>query len=95
LKDPKININSADEIVIVIPEDANEDELVIDLDELGIDVEKLGEDVNIVIQVEGSDDGDIEIIDDDFVEEPNEWYFDDDPYGIVYYEFPDYDDVED
>ena len=87
MKDPKININSADEIVIVIPEDADEDELVIDLDELGIDVENLSEDVNIVIQVEGGDD-EIEIIDDeDFIEEPNEWYFDDDPYGVVYYEF--------
>ena len=50
MKDPKININSADEI---------------------------------------------EIIDDeDFIEEPNEWYFDDDPYGIVYYEYPDYDDED-
>ena len=89
MKDPKININSADEIVIVIPEDADEDELVIDLDELGIDVENLSEDVNIVIQVEGGDD-EIEIIDDeDFIEEPNEWYFDDDPYGVVYYEFVD------
>ena len=84
MKDPKININSADEIVIVIP----------DLDELGIDVENLSEDVNIVIQVEGGDD-EIEIIDDeDFIEEPNEWYFDDDPYGIVYYEYPDYGDED-
>ena len=29
--------------------------------------------------------------DEDFIEEPNEWYFDDDPYDIVYYEFPDFD----
>ena len=94
MKDPKININSADEIVIVIPEDADEYQLVIDLDEFGIDVENLSEDVNIVIQVEGGDD-EIEIIDDeDFIEEPNEWYFDDDPYGIVYYEYPDYDDED-
>ena len=94
MKDPKININSADEIVIVIPEDADEDELVIDLDELGIDVENLSEDVNIIVQVEGGDD-EIEIIDDeDFIEEPNEWYFDDDPYGIVYYEYPDYGDED-
>ena len=28
----------------------------------------------------------------DCIEEPNEWFFDDDPYGIVYYEFPDEDD---
>ena len=52
----KIDIGSADEIVIVVPQEAIEDgELEIDLDELGIDVESLGEDVNIVIQVEGED----------------------------------------
>jgi hypothetical protein len=91
MKDSKIDINSGDEIVIVVPEDAIEDgELEIDLDELGIDVESLGEDVNIVIQVEGAEDIDDDILDDeDFIEEPNEWYFDDDPYGIVYYEFVD------
>ena len=91
MKDSKIDINSGDEIVIVVPEDAIEDgELEIDLDELGIDVESLGEDVNIVIQVEGAEDVDDDILDDeDFIEEPNEWYFDDDPYGIVYYEFVD------
>lgn len=96
MKDPKININSGDEIVIVVPEDAIEDgELEIDLDELGIDVESLDDDVNIVIQVEGAEDVDDDIIDDeDFLDEPNEWYFDDDPYGIVYYEFPDEDDEE-
>lgn len=91
MKDPKIDINSGDEIIIVVPEDAIEDgELEIDLDELGIDVESLGEDVNIVIQVEGED-GSVEDLldDDDFLDEPNEWYFDDDPYGIVYYEFVD------
>lgn len=89
MKDPKINVNSGDEIVIVIPEGVDEDELVIDLDELGIDIESLDDDVNIVIQVEGAEDIDDEFIDDDddFIEEPNEWYFDDDPYGIVYYEF--------
>ena len=91
LKDPKININSGDEIVIVVPEDAIKDgELEIDLDELGIDVESLDEDVNIVIQVEGDDEIDDDILDDeDILDEPNEWYFDDDPYDIVYYEFPD------
>ena len=93
MKDSKIDINSGDEIVIVVPEDAIEDgELEIDLDELGIDVESLGEDVNIVIKVEGAEDVDVDddILDDeDFIEEPNEWYFDDDPYGIVYYEFVD------
>lgn len=96
MDDEKININSADEIVIVVPEEAIKDgELEIDLDELGIDVESLGEDVNIVIQVEGAEDleGDIED-DDDFIEEPNEWYFDDDPYNVVYYEFPDEDEEE-
>lgn len=91
MENPKINVNSGDEIVIVVPEDALADgELEIDLDELGIDVESLGEDVNIVIQVEGAEDIEDDILDDeDFLEEPNEWYFDDDPYGIVYYEFVD------
>ena len=85
----KINIDSAEEIVIVVPEEAVKDgELEIDLDELGIDVESLGEDVNIVIQVEGAEDlGDDLLDDEDYLEEPNEWYFDDDPYDIVYYEF--------
>ena len=93
---PNIKINDGDEIVIVVPQ-TDDDELVIDLDELGIDIESLGENVNIVIQVEGEDgeemilepEGETELIfDDDEVLEPNEWYFDDDPYGIVYYEFP-------
>jgi hypothetical protein len=95
MENQKIDINSADEIVIVVPEEAIEDgELEIDLDELGIDVESLGEDVNIVIQVEGAEDGEEGFYDDDdedFIEEPNEWYFDDDPYGVVYYEFVDND----
>lgn len=96
MKDSKIDINSADEIVIVVPPEAIEDgELEIDLDELGIDVESLSDDVNIVIQVEGDEELEDDILDDeDFIEEPNEWYFDDDPYGIVYYEFVD-DDFED
>ena len=43
---------------------------------------------NIVIQVEGAEDlGDDLLDDEDYLEEPNEWYFDDDPYDIVYYEF--------
>ena len=94
MKNQDIDINSVEEIVIVVPEDAMQDgELEIDLDELGIDLESLGEDVNIVIQVEGLDeDGDDFILDDgDEMTEPNEWYFDDDPYEIVYYEFPDFD----
>lgn len=90
-----VNVNPGDEIVIVLPESAIEgDEIEIDLDELGIDVESLGEDVNIVIQIEGQD-IDVEDFEDDDDEddlaEPNEWYFDDDPYKIVYYEFPDFD----
>ena len=89
-----INVKPGDEIVIVLPESAVEgDEIEIDLDELGIDVEALGEDVNIVIQIEGEDLDEDGLFDDDDDEmmEPNEWYFDDDPYGIVYYEFPDLD----
>lgn len=90
--DEKIDVNSVDEIVIVVPEDAVKDgELEIDLDELGIDIEELGEDVNIVIQVEGAEDleDDIDDDDEDYIEEPNEWKFDDDPYNVVYYEFVD------
>ena len=89
MNNEKINIDSAEEIVIVVPEEAVKDgELEIDLDELGIDVESLGEDVNIVIQVEGAEDfGDDLLDDEDYLEEANEWYFDDDPCDIVYYEF--------
>ena len=90
MEDPKINV-SPDEIVIVIPEDANEDELVIDLEELGIHLEQLADEVNIVVQVEGADGFDVDFEsdddDDDEITLPNEWYFDDDPYGIVYYEY--------
>ena len=93
MQNQDIDINSVEEIVIVVPEDAMQDgELEIDLDELGIDLESLGEDVNIVIQVEGADGEDEDfMLDDDEMIEPNEWYFDDDPYEIVYYEFPDFD----
>lgn len=93
MQNQDIDINSVEEIVIVVPEDAMQDgELEIDLDELGIDLESLGEDVNIVIQVEGADEEDEDfMLDDDQMIEPNEWYFDDDPYEIVYYEFPDFD----
>ena len=90
LKNQQIDVNPGDEIVIVVPE-SDDDEIVIDLDELGIDLESLGEDVNIVIQVEGEESGEDFILDDDEIIEPNEWYFDDDPYEIVYYEFPDFD----
>lgn len=87
MKDPNIDINDVEEIVIIVPEDADEDEIVIDLDALGIDVESLDEDVNIIIQVEGAEELEDDFIDEDDGEEPMEWYFDDDPYGIVYYEF--------
>ena len=64
-------------------------EIFLSVDELGIDIEQLGDEVNIVIQVEGDDELESDFItDEDFILEPNEWYFDDDPYGIVYYEFP-------
>ena len=94
MNDKKIDVKPGDEIVIVLPESAIEgDEIEIDLDELGIDVESLGDDVNIVIQIEGEEDGDDSFLDDEEDEmlEPNEWYFDDDPYQVVYYEFPDFD----
>lgn len=96
MNDEKINADSVDEIVIIVPEEAiNEGELEIDLDELGIDIEELGEDVNIVIQVEGDGETDDDIIDDeDYLDEANEWQFDDDPYNVVYYEFPDEDDED-
>ena len=92
MQNQDIDIKPGDEIVIVVPE-SDDDEIVIDLEELGIDLESLGDDVNIVIQVEGEDSGEDFILDDDDDEmlEPNEWYFDDDPYDIVYYEFPDLD----
>ncbi|WP_405290659.1 hypothetical protein [Methanobrevibacter sp.] len=93
MKNQDIDVNSVEEIVIVVPEEAMQDgELEIDLDELGIDLESLGENVNIVIQVEGDGvEDDLMLDDDDEMTEPNEWYFDDDPYEIVYYEFPDFD----
>ena len=89
-----IDFNQGNEIVIVVPENADEDEIVIDLDKLGIDVGNLDEEVNIIIQVEGSDEFEGDAFDvEEFIEEPNEWFFDDDPYGIVYYEFvKDYED---
>ncbi|WP_298500589.1 hypothetical protein [uncultured Methanobrevibacter sp.] len=88
-----IEVKPGDEIVIVLPESAVEgDEINIDLDELGIDLESLGDNVNIVVQIEGDDIGEefFDDVDDEIIE-PNEWYFDDDPYEIVYYEFPDFD----
>ena len=84
--DSEVEMNSDDEIVIVVPEDRDSDELVIDLDELGIDVESMPREVNIVVQVDGAnlEDG-FEFDDCDI---PHcEWYFDNDPYGIVYYRF--------
>ena len=37
---------------------------------------------------------DEELLEDEDLDEPNEWQFDDDPYNVVYYEFPDEDDEE-
>lgn len=91
LQNQHIDVKPGDEIVIVVPE-SDGDEIVIDLDELGIDLESLGEDVNIVVQVEGENlDGEFILDEEDEIIEPNEWYFDDDAYEIVYYEFPDFD----
>lgn len=75
--------NHQDEIVIVVPRDEAGDEIVIDFDELGIDVENLGDNVNIVIEVEGGEFSE----ESEHIPQPNQWFFDDDPYGIVYYEF--------
>ncbi|WP_298521833.1 hypothetical protein [uncultured Methanobrevibacter sp.] len=95
MNNQNVNVKPGDEIVIVLPESAIDgDEIEIDLDALGIDVESLGENVNIVVQIEGDVDEDgfmLEDEDEDELKEPNEWYFDDDPYEIVYYEFPDLD----
>ena len=95
MNNQNVNVKPGDEIVIVLPESAIEgDEIEIDLDALGIDVESLGENVNIVVQIEGDVEEDgfmLEDEDEDELKEPNEWYFDDDPYEIVYYEFPDLD----
>ena len=90
MNNQNINVKPGDEIVIVLPESAVEgDEIEIDLDELGIDIESLGGEVNIVVQIEGEDmDDDFAVDVEDEITEPNEWYFDDDPYKIVYYEFP-------
>ena len=71
MENPNIDIKAGDEIVIIVPEDADEDEIVIDLDALGIDVENLDEDVNIIIQVEGAEELEDEIMDEyDEDEEP-------------------------
>ena len=93
LTNQNVNVKPGDEIVIVLPESAVEgDEIEIDLDKLGIDLESLGDNVNIVVQIEGEDvDDDFILDDEEEIIEPNEWYFDDDPYKIVYYEFPDFD----
>ena len=89
LDNPNANVRSGDEIIIIVPENANEDELVINLDDLGIDVENMEDNINIVIQVEGMEGCvDAAVDEDDFLDEANEWYFNDDSYGIVYYEFP-------
>ena len=66
------NQKSSDEIVIVVPENAGDDEIVIDLDDLGIDVESLDGEVNIIVHVEGADEFEEGIVDvEDFIDEPN------------------------
>ena len=83
---PEAEINSDDEIVIVLPENKNNDEFVIDLDELGIDLESLGKEVNIVVQVDRANlDENFEFNDGEIPQ--LEWCFDNDPYEIVYYKF--------
>lgn len=82
---PKVEINSDDEIVIVVPENKNDDELLIDLDELGIGVENIGKDINIVIQVDNELEDNSEFNDGEIPQ--CEWHFDNDPYNIVYYKF--------
>ncbi len=91
LQNQNVDVNPGDEIVIVVPEADGDDEIVIDLDKLGIDLESLGDEINVVIQVEGDEFDDLLFDEEDEDIEPNEWYFDDDPYEIVYYEFPDLD----
>ena len=47
-----------------------------------------GDEIVIVVPegTEGSDDDEL-FLEDDEMDEPNEWRFDDDPYDVVYYEF--------
>ena len=61
-----------------------------------IDVKPGDEIVIVVPESEGDEividlDDDFSFDDEDEIIEPNEWFFDDDPYKIVYYEFPDFD----
>lgn len=81
--------NPQDEIVIVVPQDGAGDEIEIDFDELGIDIGKIDGDINIVIEVDADEfEADNEFLEGkEYIPRPNEWFFDDDPYGIVYYEF--------
>ncbi|KZX13007.1 hypothetical protein [Methanobrevibacter oralis] len=78
--------NDDAEMVIEIPEDADED-IVIPLDDY-IDVDGLneGQPIEIVVQVD-SDGSNYEFDNDDDVNYPFEYYDDDDPYDIVYYEY--------
>lgn len=77
--------NDDAEMVIEIPEDADED-IVIPLDDY-IDVDGLneGQPIEIVVQVDS--DGSNYEFDNDDVNYPFEYYDDDDPYDIVYYEY--------
>ncbi len=78
--------NDDAEMVIEIPEDADED-IVIPLDDY-IDVDGLneGQPIEIVVQVD-SDGSNYEFDNDNDVNYPFEYYDDDDPYDIVYYEY--------
>ena len=88
LDDEKNNSDDADEVVIVVPQDSANDELVIDFDELGIDVDDLGDNINIVVEVDGVFEGGEEFdTDKEYIPRANYWFYDDDPYGIVYYEY--------
>ena len=62
--------------------------MVIDFDELGIDVDDLGDNINIVVEVDGVFEGGEEFdTDKEYIPRANYWFYDDDPYGIVYYEY--------
>lgn len=89
LDDEECKPDLEDEIVIVVPQDSADDDVVIDFDELGIDIENLGDNINIVIEVDGADFENGEEFQEgkEYIPLPNQWFFDDDPYGIVYYEF--------
>lgn len=85
--------NNNENIVIEIPEDADED-IIIPLDDY-IDVDGLsdGQPVEIVVQIDG-DGSNYELDGEDDANYPFEYYDDDDPYDIVYYEYSDENDKD-